>query len=238
MALQKIGYEGVLDVRAGRGRGATCRARSRAARARAARAADGVLDRATPRRRPRTMTTVRIQDIAKHEGEQVTIHGWLHNRRSSGKIHFLQVRDGSGFIQAVMSKAAVGDERRSSRPITCRRRRRSVVTGTVRADARAPGGFEIDVNGARGASRSRTTTPSRRRSTASTTCWIAATSGFDRQRQQAILRVRHEVINAVRDYFNSRGLHPRATRRSSRRRPARARRRCSRSSTSRTRRRT
>ena len=51
-----------------------------------------------------------IQDIAKHEGQQVTIDGWLYNRRSSGKIHFLQVRDGSGFIQAVMSKAAVGDE--------------------------------------------------------------------------------------------------------------------------------
>ena len=54
---------------------------------------------------------VYIEDIAKHEGQSVTIKGWLANRRSSGKIHFLQVRDGSGFIQAVMSKAAVGDER-------------------------------------------------------------------------------------------------------------------------------
>jgi len=51
-----------------------------------------------------------IEDIGKHDGEEVTIKGWLHNRRSSGKIHFLIVRDGSGFIQAVMSKAAVGDE--------------------------------------------------------------------------------------------------------------------------------
>ena len=53
---------------------------------------------------------VYIEDIAKHAGETVTIRGWLANRRSSGKIHFLQIRDGSGFIQAVMSKAAVGDE--------------------------------------------------------------------------------------------------------------------------------
>ncbi len=53
---------------------------------------------------------VYIEDIAKHEGQPVTIKGWLAGRRSSGKIHFLQVRDGSGFIQAVMSKAAVGDE--------------------------------------------------------------------------------------------------------------------------------
>ena len=53
---------------------------------------------------------VYIEDIARHEGQPVTIKGWLTNRRSSGKLHFLQVRDGSGFIQAVMSKAAVGDE--------------------------------------------------------------------------------------------------------------------------------
>ena len=46
-----------------------------------------------------------ISDIARYEGQQVTIDGWLHNRRSSGKIHFLIVRDGTGFIQAVMSKA-------------------------------------------------------------------------------------------------------------------------------------
>ena len=50
-----------------------------------------------------------IEDIGRHEGEEVTLKGWLHTRRSSGKIHFLIVRDGTGFIQAVMSKAAVGD---------------------------------------------------------------------------------------------------------------------------------
>ena len=46
---------------------------------------------------------VYIENIGKHEGEQVTIKGWLHGRRSSGKIHFLTLRDGSGFIQGVMS---------------------------------------------------------------------------------------------------------------------------------------
>ena len=48
-----------------------------------------------------------INKIGEHVGQSVTIKGWLHNRRSSGKIHFLQLRDGSGFIQAVMSKAAL-----------------------------------------------------------------------------------------------------------------------------------
>ena len=91
------------------------------------------------------MTMVRIQDIAKHEGQEVTIDGWLHNRRSSGKIHFLQIRDGSGFIQAVMSKAAVGEEVFKQADHLSQETSLS-VTGTVRADARAPSGFEIDVS--------------------------------------------------------------------------------------------
>src|SRR6187200_1578591 len=87
-----------------------------------------------------------IEDIAKYEGQSVTVKGWLSNRRSSGKIHFLQVRDGSGFIQAVMSKAAVGDEMFG---IANHLSQESaiMVTGGVRADARAPGGYELDVTG-------------------------------------------------------------------------------------------
>ena len=67
------------------------------------------------------MAHVYIEDIGKHEGEEVSIKGWLHNRRSSGKIHFLIVRDGTGFIQGVMSKAAVGD---TAPPQRWRERRR------------------------------------------------------------------------------------------------------------------
>ena len=214
MALQKIGYDGVLDVRARR----RCRTPG-GPRARAAGPRNDwsgcrtrVAHRPSPQRpRARSLSDrfdpmrAYIQDIARHEGQTVTIHGWLHNRRSSGKIHFLQVRDGTGFIQAVMSKAAVGDEA-FTRADHLSQETSLIVTGTVRADARAPGGYEIDVTRPRGHRRRRTTTRSRRRSTASTTCWTAATSGSARQRQQAILRVRHEVIDAVRDFFNSRGF--------------------------------
>src|SRR5881396_2480394 len=87
---------------------------------------------------------VYIEDIAAHEGQEVTLKGWLHNRRSSGKIHFLIVRDGTGFIQAVMSKAAVGDELFKSADHLSQETSLT-VTGTVRADARAPSGYEIDV---------------------------------------------------------------------------------------------
>ena len=87
---------------------------------------------------------VYIEDIGKHEGEEVTLKGWLHTRRSSGKIHFLIIRDGSGFIQAVMSKAAVGDEMFKAADHLSQETS-LIVTGTVRADKRAPSGYEIDV---------------------------------------------------------------------------------------------
>jgi asparaginyl-tRNA synthetase len=147
---------------------------------------------------------VYIEDIGKHEGETVTIRGWLHNRRSSGKIHFLTLRDGSGFIQAVMSKAAVGDDVFKAADHLSQETSLS-VTGTARADKRAPSGYEIDVSAldVLGASHDYPITPKEhgvdylldRRH-----LWIRS------ERQQAILRVRHEIINAVRDFFNGRGF--------------------------------
>ena len=87
---------------------------------------------------------VYIEDIGTHEGEEVTIKGWLHNRRSSGKIHFLILRDGTGFIQGVMSKAAVGEELFKSADHLSQETS-VIVTGAARADKRAPSGYEIDV---------------------------------------------------------------------------------------------
>jgi asparaginyl-tRNA synthetase len=147
---------------------------------------------------------VYIEDIGRHEGEEVTIKGWLHNRRSSGKIHFLILRDGTGFIQAVMSKAAVGEELFKAADHLSQETS-VIVTGTARADARAPSGYEIDVKNLEivGESHDYPITPKEhgvdylldRRH-----LWIRS------ERQQAILRVRHEVIDAVRDFFNSRGF--------------------------------
>ena len=145
-----------------------------------------------------------IEDIARHEGQTVVIHGWLHNRRSSGKIHFLTVRDGTGFVQAVMSKTAVGDAAFTTADHLSQETSLS-VTGAVRADTRAKGGYEIDVSSieVHGDSHDYPITPKEhgvdylldRRH-----LWIRT------ERQAAILRVRHEVINAVRDFLNGRGF--------------------------------
>src|SRR6476660_6708883 len=145
-----------------------------------------------------------IEDIGNHEGQEVTIRGWLHNRRSSGKIHFGIRRDGSGFIQAVMSKSAVGEEIfKASDNLS--QETSVIVTGTARADKRAPSGYEIDVSNLQvvGESHDYPITPKEhgvdylldRRH-----LWIRS------ERQQAILRIRHEIINAVRDFFNARGF--------------------------------
>jgi len=147
---------------------------------------------------------VYIEDIGKHTGEEVTIKGWLHNRRSSGKIHFLTVRDGSGFIQAEMSKAAVGEDAFKAADHLSQESSLT-ITGTAREDKRAPSGYEIDVKSYDivGASHDYPITPKEhgvdylldRRH-----LWIRT------ERKQAILRIRHEIINAVRDFFNDRGF--------------------------------
>ena len=147
---------------------------------------------------------VYIEDIGQHEGKTVTIKGWLHNRRSSGKIHFLILRDGTGFIQAVLSKADVGEELFKTADHLSQETS-VIVTGIARADARAPSGYEIDVKQLEviGPSHDFPITPKEhgvdylldRRH-----LWIRS------ERQQAILRIRHEIVSAVRDFFNLRGF--------------------------------
>ena len=150
------------------------------------------------------MQTTYIEDISARVGEPVRLRGWLHNRRSSGKIHFLTLRDGSGFIQCVMSKQAVGDDMFKTADHLAQESA-IIVEGTAREDKRAPSGYEVDVTRLEVVSEARDfpITPKEhgvdylmdRRH-----LWIRS------PRQHAILRVRHEVINAVREFFNSRGF--------------------------------
>ncbi len=147
---------------------------------------------------------VYVSDVHDQVGKEVTLKGWLSNRRSSGKIHFLMLRDGTGFIQAIVSRAAVGDETFKLADHLSQETA-LIADGVVRADSRAPGGFEIDVSALElvGASADYPVTPKEhgadylldRRH-----LWIRS------ERQHAILRVRHEVIDAVRNFFNSRGF--------------------------------
>jgi asparaginyl-tRNA synthetase len=149
-------------------------------------------------------THVYIDRIGEHVGAEVTVKGWLANRRSSGKIHFLVVRDGTGFLQVVMGKKDV-DEATFAQADHLGQESAVMVTGTVRADERAKGGYEMIATAMTvvSAAQDFPITPKEhgvdflmdRRH-----LWIRA------ERQTAILRVRHEIINAIRDFFNGEGF--------------------------------
>ena len=150
------------------------------------------------------MNQTYINKIGLHVGASVTIKGWLHNRRSSGKIHFLVIRDGTGFLQVVMGKKDV-DEATFAKADHLGQESAIIVTGTVRADERAAGGYELIASALEVVNEAHDypITPKEhgvdflmdRRH-----LWIRA------ERQTAILRFRHEIINAVRDFFNDQGF--------------------------------
>src|SRR5438105_7713287 len=86
-----------------------------------------------------------IAEIGKHDGQAVIVRGWLYNLRESGKLLFPQFRDGSGVIQGVVPKNAVAPEVFDAiKGLT--QESSVIVEGKVRADKRAPGGYEIDVS--------------------------------------------------------------------------------------------
>src|SRR5438105_12717971 len=93
------------------------------------------------------MNQTRIIDLSKQIGEEVTLKGWLYNLRSSGKLIFPQLRDGTGIVQGVVAKNAVTPELWDAlKPLG--QESALIVTGRVREDSRAPGGVEIDVSDA------------------------------------------------------------------------------------------
>jgi len=91
------------------------------------------------------MATTPILRLPEHVGEAVEVRGWITNLRSSGKIAFLQLRDGSGFVQGVITRHDAGDEA-FERARTLTQESSVVVRGTVREDARAPSGVELGVD--------------------------------------------------------------------------------------------
>ncbi len=150
------------------------------------------------------MQAVRIAELRGHAGGEVSVRGWLHNKRSSGKLQFLILRDGSGYAQAVMAKAAVPSQAWQAAE-QAGQESSLEVTGKVREDKRAPGGYELDVSGLQVFQivHDYPITP-KEHGTAFLMehrhLWIRS------QRQHAIARVRHTVVKAVRDYLDSQGF--------------------------------
>jgi asparaginyl-tRNA synthetase len=148
---------------------------------------------------------VHIADIAQHEGKEITLHGWLHNRRSSGKLHFLQVRDGTSTIQCVVFKGNVTPEvfqEADHLP----QETSLAVTGLVKKDARSPIGFELDVRDLKVVARPAQEFPLGHKEHGVAFLMEQRHLWLRSQRQQVILRVRHTVEKAIRDFFDERGF--------------------------------
>ena len=149
-----------------------------------------------------------IKDIADHTGETVTVKGWLYAKTGKGRLQFLQVRDGTGIIQCVVFKKAVTPEVfETARQLT--QESSLIVTGTVRADERAPGlpgGIEMDVNDVQivqAVTGEYPITPKEHGVDflmQNRHLWIRST------RQWAALRVRATIIKAIRDWLDGHGF--------------------------------
>ena len=147
----------------------------------------------------RLMTTVRIKDLSQHVGEKVTVNGWLYNKRTSGKLQFPIIRDGSGYLQCVVSKKEVSDETWSDSDRSSQEASIS-VTGNVVAESRAPGGVEMHVAELKllGVSENYPISPKEHGTDFLMNhrhLWLRST------KQHAVLRVRNEIEKAIRDFF-------------------------------------
>jgi asparaginyl-tRNA synthetase len=147
---------------------------------------------------------VYIEDIGRHDGEVVTLKGWLYNKRSSGKLHFLQVRDGTGVIQCVVFKKDVPEEQfRLADHLP--QESSLIVTGTVRRDERAPLGYELGVTDLQVVQQAEEYPITPKEHGVAFLLdhrhlWVRSA------RQHAVLRIRAELARACREYFDRRGF--------------------------------
>jgi asparaginyl-tRNA synthetase len=150
------------------------------------------------------MKWIYIEDIAGYKGQDIEVRGWVYNKRSSGKVRFLLVRDGTGIIQATIFSAE--KEHPLFRTFDSLTQESSVIVrGHVREDKRAPGGHELTIQEIEilQVAQDYPITP-KEHSTPFLMehrhLWLRS------QKQHAVLRIRAEVIKAIRDFFDGRGF--------------------------------
>jgi asparaginyl-tRNA synthetase len=150
------------------------------------------------------MTAVDINALREHVGETVTVRGWVTTTRSSGKIAFVVVRDGSEYVQGVLSKKEVPESTWSAFG-SLTQEASVAMTGQVREEPRSPGGYELTVQVLEvlGTSPEYPITPKEHGTTflfEHRHLWLRS------RRQAAVARVRHEVTQAIRDFFYQRNF--------------------------------
>jgi asparaginyl-tRNA synthetase len=145
-----------------------------------------------------------VEDLSGMTGEEVTLKGWLYNSRSSGKLVFLQLRDGTGIVQCVVFKGNVSEEV-FEQASSLGQESSLIVHGKVKEDARSPIGVEVDVTDVEVVQNASEypITPKEHGTEFlmdNRHLWIRS------KKQHAVLRIRHTVIKATRDYFDDNGF--------------------------------
>ena len=146
-----------------------------------------------------------IRDLPSFVDREVTLKGWMYNKRSSGKIHFLQVRDGSGFVQAVMVKGEVPEEQFAAAKGLWLEAS-VIVTGLVRKDERAPSGVEVSVTGLEVVQNPAEEYPIAKKEHGIDFLLDRRHLWIRSARQKAILTIRERVIWSCREYLHDNGF--------------------------------
>jgi asparaginyl-tRNA synthetase len=146
-----------------------------------------------------------IEDIANHEDQDIVIKGWLYNKTHKGKLLFLMVRDGTGIIQAVMFKKSV-DPDLFEKMTSCPQESPIIVHGKVSQDPRAKGNYEVQVNDVEVVQWTEEEYPITPKEHGIEFLMDHRHLWLRSSKQHAILKVRHEIIKACRDYFNDLGF--------------------------------
>ncbi len=145
-----------------------------------------------------------IRDFKDHVGKDVEVRGWLYSRRSKGKLHFLLIRDGSGIVQGVMVKGEVPDATFDEAG-HLGQESSLIVTGTVREDARAPGGFELGLKSLKVLQDVKDYPIAHQEHgpdflLSQRHLWLRS------RKQAAVMRIRARIVKSIRDYFDNRGF--------------------------------
>lgn len=150
-----------------------------------------------------TPSVVSIPKLADHVGKEVTLQGWLYNKRSSGKLHFLEVRDGGGLVQCVMAKAEVGDETFAGAE-ALQQEASLRVRGKVVAHPKREGVFELQATGFELIAAPTDAYPITKKEHGPDFLMDHRHLWLRSKRQHAIMRVRHTIVTAIREFFDTR----------------------------------
>ncbi|MFQ5341996.1 MAG: asparagine--tRNA ligase [Anaerolineae bacterium] len=148
---------------------------------------------------------VTIDHIAGHVGQEITLKGWVYNKTDKGRLQFILLRDGTGIIQCVVFKKNVSPEAWEA-GTSLTQESSLVVTGTVRADERAPGGYEIDVSDLEAVHIAELGYPIQPKEHGTGFLMERRHLWIRTPRQNAVLRVRATVIRAIRGWLDDHGF--------------------------------